>query len=177
MDYVGMQCGFQYMYVGTICSTLLPASSRWRKDMQESSLCFGRFRSVLLAVVHAGTDCLTATECTADEETTQAKSRRSSSRFRAPPRKSTIRRSSNERTLETETTAQSDSTASSPRQTVKEHYADKHYHFIDNNDVTELDLHDGLHLNEEAAKKLAINIGRAIRGQPSINTAAREDQS
>ena len=136
------------------------------------------------AVLHAGTDCLTATECTADEETTQAVKIASEITAKLDALQSTTEEIYYSAIIKrTDIGDRNNCTVglhcpiAETNNIVKERCAEKHYDFIDNSDVTELDLHDGLHLNEEAVKKLAVNVGRAIRGQPSINTAAHEDQS
>ena len=128
------------------------------------------------AVLHAGTDCLTATECTADEETTQAVKIASEITAKLDELKSTTEQIYYWAIIKrTDIGDRNNCTVglhcliAETNNIVKEHCADKHYHFIDNNNVTEVDLYDGLHLNEEGVKKLVVNIGRAIQGQPSLN--------
>ena len=58
---------------------------------------------------------------------------------------------------------------------VKGHCKDRNYIYIDNDNLTDIDLFDGLHVNADGATKLAKNIGKALRGDRQTDHEQRTD--
>ena len=59
---------------------------------------------------------------------------------------------------------------------VRAHCTDKDYGFINNNNILQTDLFDGVHTNEKGASKLSQNIGKALRGLGDEATTSTKSQ-